>query len=346
MNKDKLNYASTGVDIAAGDKAVEKIKGLVKSTFNKSVLAGIGQFGGFFKPDFNQYKSPVLISSTDGVGTKLKIAYMTGRHNTVGQDLANHCINDILVHGAKPLFFLDYIGVGKLKPDTVAEVVEGLTIACKAANMALIGGEVAELPGIYAPDEYDLAGTIVGVVDQDKIINGSAISEGDAIIGLGSDGLHTNGYSLARKIVFEIGGLKTDDHIDKIGVTVADALLQVHRCYLNPVMAILDKHKVNGMAHITGGGIRGNLVRILPDNMQANIHIGKWQIPTIFSFMQTIGNVTEADMFEAFNMGIGYMLVVSEHIADEVVEDLKRAGEQPYLIGKISGGEKDVILKG
>jgi len=346
LSKDKLDYASAGVDIAAGEQAVEKIKELAKSTFNDSVLTGIGQFGGFFKPDFGQYKNPVLISSTDGVGTKLKIAFMTNRHGTIGQDLVNHCVNDILVHGAKPLFFQDYIGVGKLKPEITTEVVRGLTVACKETGMALIGGEMAELPDFYQPGEYDLAGMIIGVVEQDGIINGSTISEGDTVIGLASDGLHTNGYSLARKIIFEVGGLNLDDHIEKVGMSVADALLKVHRCYLNPVMDILGKHEIKGMAHITGGGIRGNLVRILPDNMQAVVHIGKWPIPTIFSFMQKIGNVNETDMFEAFNMGIGYILVTAEHIADEVVEDLKRAGEQPYLIGKITGGEKDVILKG
>lgn len=346
MGKNKLNYAAAGVDIAAGDAAVEKIKELAKGTFNKSVLCGIGQFGAFFKPELTGYQNPVLISSADGVGTKLKIAFMTGCHNTVGEDLVNHCVNDILVHGARPLFFLDYIATGKLSPDIIAEMVEGLARGCKNAGIALIGGETAEMPDFYQPGEYDVAGFIVGVVDQDKIINGSNIEPGDTVIGLASTGLHTNGYSLARKIVFDIAGMKHDDKIAGLDKTAGEALLTIHKSYKNSIFKILEKQKVKGMAHITGGGIPGNLVRILPDNCRAEINKGSWPVLPIFEYLQKAGDVAEEDMYPAFNMGIGYIIVVSEQLASGVVQDLNGLGEKAYIIGRITSGDKKVVLKG
>ncbi|MFH2037758.1 MAG: phosphoribosylformylglycinamidine cyclo-ligase [Candidatus Zixiibacteriota bacterium] len=341
----KLDYASAGVDIAAGDEAVERIKKLAKATFNDSVLSEIGSFGGFFKPDLSGIKKPVLISSADGVGTKLKIAFMKGQYNTVGECLVNHCTDDILVHGAKPLFFLDYIATGKLKPDVIADIVEGFSRGCKNNGMALLGGETAEMPDFYQPGEFDLAGFIVGMVDQDKIINGSTIKEGDVVVGLKADGLHTNGYSLARKLFFEIAGFKHDTMVDELGMTAADALLIVHKSYLHPVQAVLEKYAVHGMAHITGGGIPGNLVRIIPDGLRAVIDLGTWDVLPIFKFMQAKGKISDKAMFEAFNMGIGYILVVPNNETDKIVECLKGSGETPYIIGKIEKGEKAVILK-
>ena len=345
MDNKKLDYAAAGVDIAAADRALEKIKHLAKATFNDSVLSEIGSFGGFFKPNLTGYKNPVFVSSTDGVGTKLKLAFMSNRHNTIGEDLVNHCINDILVHGAKPLFFLDYIGVGELKPETMVSIVEGLSRACKNAGMALIGGEMAELPDFYRPGEYDVAGCIVGIVAQEKIINGSTIKEGDTIIGLGSNGLHTNGYSLARKIAFEIDGKKFDDTIDALGMSIGEALLTPHRVYLHNITPLLDKFQINGMAHITGGGMKGNLIRIIPDKLRAVINKGSWTIPPIFNYLQTTGSIEDEDMYEAFNMGIGYILVLPEEQADNVFNSLKISGATPYIIGRIERGEKDIIFK-
>lgn len=345
MKKGKTDYASAGVDIAAADKALEKIKTLAKNTFNKSVLSEIGSFGGFFKPDLTRYRNPVLISSTDSVGTKLKLAFLSNRHNTVGEDLVNHCVNDILVHGAKPLFFLDYIGIGKLKPETVVEIVEGLSQACKKAGVALIGGEMAELPDFYRPGEYDLVGCIVGLVDEDKIINGSTIAEGDIVIGLASSGLHTNGYTLARKIVFEIAGLKYDDFVDELNMTIGDALLLIHKPYLDAISAVLESYEVHGMAHITGGGIKGNLIRILPENMRAVIDRKSWEVPPIFAFLQNKGDIGQEDMFEAFNMGIGYILVAPEKSSSKIGEVLISFGETPYIIGKIKKGKRAVVIE-
>jgi phosphoribosylformylglycinamidine cyclo-ligase len=346
MKNKKIDYASAGVDIAAADLAKEKIKVLARSTFNSSVLSEIGAFGGFFKPDLKGYQNPVFVSSCDSVGTKLKIAFMTGRHDTVGEDIVNHCVNDILVHGAKPLFFLDYIGLGKLNPEIVAEIVKGLSNGCRNAGMALIGGETAELPDLYAAGEYDLAGFIVGIVDQSRIVDGASIKKGDIIIGLGSNGLHTNGYSLARKVVFEMAGHKHDHRVDSLGMAIGDALLMVHRPYLKPIFSLLEKYEIKGMAHITGGGIAGNLVRILPNNAAAVIHKGRWEVPRLFRFLQETGSLDEEDMFQAFNMGIGYIVVAAPDITGQVVEGLKSSGEAPYIIGEIIDGKKEVILEG
>lgn len=342
--KRPLTYADSGVDIKAGDEAVERIKELARQTFNEQVLTGIGAFGGFFKPDFAGIKKPVFVSSTDSVGTKLKLAFMTNKHDTVGEDLVNHCINDILVHGARPLFFLDYIGVGKLSPEVIAEVVSGVARGCKNAGVALIGGETAELPDFYHPGEYDLAGFVVGVVDQDKIIDGSAIQEGDVCLGLPSNGLHTNGYTLARKVAFEIASLKPGDMVPELGTTIDKALMRVHRCYAPLVHPLLEKYSIHGMAHITGGGIEGNLKRVLPDNVDADIVMGSWPVLAIFDYLKRVGNIDPDDIYSAFNMGIGFVLVVGEQEADRITADLKRMGETAYRIGEVKRGKKSVRL--
>jgi len=345
MENKKLDYASAGVDISAGDEAVEKIKKMAKATFNSSVLSEIGSFGGFFKPDLTGIKNPVIISSADGVGTKLKIAFMLEKYNTVGQDLVNHCVDDILVHGATPLFFMDYIATAKLNPNVIADIVEGFADGCKNNGIALLGGETAEMPDFYGKGEFDLAGFIVGLVDQDKVINGSDIKEGNVVIGLGSNGLHTNGYSLARKIAFDICGHKATDYIDQLGMSIGDALLMTHKSYLKSIQAVLAKFSVNGMAHITGGGLQGNFIRILPDGLKAEIDQSVWETPEIFKYLQSKGNVSDESMYEAFNMGIGYVLVVNEKSTGEITDLLEAEGERAYIIGKMVKGKKSVVLK-
>jgi len=342
--KKNLSYASAGVDIEAGDEAVRRIKLLARKTFNDSVLSEIGSFGGFFKPNLSAFKNPVLISSADGVGTKLKLAFMTGRHDTVGEDLVNHCIDDILVHGARPLFFLDYIATGHLKPDVVADIVDGLSRGCKNAGVALLGGETAEMPDFYQAGEYDLAGFIVGMVDEDNVINGSTIVEGDVCIGLPSSGLHTNGYTLARKIAFDIAGLEPGQEVAALGTTIDTALMAVHRCYAGIVHPLLEKFDIHGMAHITGGGIPGNLSRIIPDNLTAEIDRGTWKVPPVFDFLQKTGEIDTEEMFRAFNMGIGYVLVAAAAEVERVLTELRSSGEPAVLIGQIKKGEAKVEL--
>jgi phosphoribosylformylglycinamidine cyclo-ligase len=343
-SKQKLSYSGAGVDIEAGEKAVQQIKALAKRTFNASVLSDIGSFGGFFKLDLQTFKSPVLISSADGVGTKLKLAFLTGKHDTVGEDLVNHCVNDILVHGARPLFFLDYIAVGKLKPEIVAEIVTGLSRGCQNAGMALLGGETAEMSDFYQPGEYDLAGFIVGAVDQEKIINGAAVREGDVCLGLASDGLHTNGYTLARKAVFEIAKLRADQVVPELKAPIAEVLMQVHRCYAPSILPLLDKYRIKGMAHVTGGGIPGNLKRIIPEGLSAGIAADLWPVPPVFQYIQKIGGVDKEDMYNTFNMGVGYILVVAPDTVDGLTEDLKQAGETVFRIGQVKPGQSKVQL--
>ena len=344
--KKKLTYKSSGVDISAGDRATERIKDLAKSTFTPGVLKGIGSFGGFFSLKKNEYKSPVLVSSVDSVGTKLKVAFMTGKHDTVGEDLVNHCVNDILVHGARPLFFLDYIGTGKLLPDVVEQIVKGLSRACKKVGCALVGGETAELPEFYRKGEYDLAGCIVGVVEKRKIIDGSGIRPGDQIIGLKSNGLHTNGYSLARKVLFQRARLGVNHQVKELRTTVGKELLKVHRCYAPSIFPVLKKSRIKGLAHITGGGIRGNLKRILPKNCDAKIHTDSWRVPPIFGLLQRLGNIDNREMFKAFNMGIGMILVVSKKETDRILKQLSALKETAYPIGEITPGTGKVTLLG
>lgn len=338
-------YRDAGVDIDAGERAVQMMKAHVRSTFTPNVLAELGTFGAMFALDVKEYAAPVLVSSVDGVGTKLKVAFMTGRHTTIGQDIVNHCIDDILVQGAKPLFFLDYYAVGKLDPQTAAQVVEGLSIACKAAGCALIGGETAEMSDLYAPGEYDLAGMIVGIVDRERVMTGEKIQPGDLVIGLASNGLHTNGFTLARKLVFEVAGLKPDDQFPW-GRTVADELLRVHHCYAPAVLPLLKDNLVQGMAHITGGGLPGNLVRVLPEGCRAQLDPKTWEIQPIFNFLHKTGNVPRGDLFRTFNMGVGFTLVVRAGDVATVMERLAAAGETVWIIGEIMAGERGVQILG
>jgi phosphoribosylformylglycinamidine cyclo-ligase len=342
--KAKLTYAEAGVDIRAGEDAVSRIKALARQTFNENVLSEIGSFGGFFKLPLAGLSEPVLVSSADGVGTKLKLAFVTGKHNTVGEDLVNHCINDILVHGARPIFFLDYIATGKLDPSVIAEIVSGLGRGCKNAGVALIGGETAEMPDFYTAGEYDIAGFIVGLVDQKKIINGSTVKIGDVCIGLPSNGLHTNGYSLARKVVFDVAGHGAGDVITELGGSIGEALLKVHRCYAPIVFPLLEKFDVHGMAHITGGGLPGNLNRVLPKTCDARITKGSWPILPIFEFLRKAGDLDPADIYSAFNMGVGYVLVVDPKDADGIMDSLGKSGENGYRIGEIIPGNGNVQL--
>jgi phosphoribosylformylglycinamidine cyclo-ligase len=340
-----LTYKDSGVDIAKGNAAAARIKKLVKQTYNKDVLNEVGLFGGFYSGKFPGLKQPVLISSTDSVGTKVKLAFMTGIHNTVGQDIVNHCTDDILVHGARPLFFLDYYATGRLDPNVVAEVVSGMVKACKENGCALIGGETAEMPAIYQPGEYDLAGFIVGVVDKKEIIDGKKIKPGNVVIGMTSTGPHTNGYSLARKLFFDKLKLKPTKYIDELGCTVAEALMAVHRSYLKPVMKLKDTVTIRGLAHITGGGIPGNLVRILPQGCRAVIDKSSWQVPPLYHFIQKNGSVADTVMFETFNMGIGMMAVVERNHADKALALLKKMRLESYIVGEIIKGDRKVVLK-
>ena len=297
-----LSYRDAGVDIDAANDAKERIKRLARATFTAGVMSEIGSFGGMFRADFSPMKEPVLVSSADGVGTKLRVAFMTGIHNTVGYDLVCHCVNDILVQGARPLFFLDYIAAGKLVPETVESVIEGLARGCKEAGCALIGGETAEMPGFYADGEYDVAGFIIGVVDRDKIIDGSGIRPGDVLIGLPSAGLHTNGYSLARKLLFEVAGYQPDSHVEELGCSAAQELLKPHRSYLAALEGLLESGVIKGLAHITGGGLLENIPRILPEGTGAEITVDSWPVLPVFKLLARIGNVPEREMLRTFNM--------------------------------------------
>lgn len=339
-----FTYQDAGVDIDAGDRAVQLMKAHVRSTFTSSVIGELGAFGAMFAPDLSGYTTPVLVSSADGVGTKVKVAIDAGRHTTVGQCLVNHCINDILVQGARALFFLDYYAVGKLDPLVAEQVVEGLSIAAKQQGCSLIGGETAEMPDLYKPNEYDLAGFIVGIVDRTKIITGMEIAPGDTVIGIQSNGLHTNGYSLARKLIFEVAGLGVNDLLP-YGVPVADELLRVHRCYAKEILPLLDDGLICGMAHITGGGLPGNLVRVLPEGNRAILDPAKWETQPIFTTLAEFGNMAHDDLYRTFNMGIGYTLVVRPGDAGTVLSHLHAAGVTAWEIGEIIVGERGVSVK-
>ena len=335
-----MDYRQSGVDIDAGNETVKRIKSLARSTFTPGVLSEIGSFGGLFNLNSAGVSEPVLVSSADGVGTKLKLAFMTGRHDTIGADLVNHCVNDILVQGASPLFFLDYLATGRLSPDVAEQVVTGVALACRENGCALIGGETAEMPGFYADGEYDIAGFIVGVVDRAKLIDGKSIVPGDVLIGLPSSGLHTNGYSLARKVFFDVCRLDAGAHVEDLGGTVGDVLLATHRSYLPLMRPLLDAGLVKGMAHITGGGITENLPRILPDGCTALIDRRSWTVPPVFSFIARHGGIADAEMLRAFNMGIGLIVACSGAVADDVLTRLHGAGEHGAVrIGCIVEGE-------
>ena len=338
-----VEYKSAGVDIDAGNETVRRIRALAQSTFTPGVLSDIGSFGGLFALDRERYREPVLVSSADGVGTKLKLAFMTGRHGTVGADLVNHCVNDILVQGATPLFFLDYLATGRLSPAVAEQVVAGVARACRENGCALIGGETAEMPGFYADNEYDIAGFIVGVVEKTRLVDGRGIAPGDVLIGLPSAGLHTNGFSLARKICFEIAGWEPDTYVADLGTTVADALLAPHRSYLSVMQPVLERGLVKGLAHITGGGITDNLPRILPEGCGVEIDAGAWPVPPIFSVLEQKGAVGRDEMFRAFNMGVGLVIVCAPGDAERVADLVEAGGEKkPPRIGRIVAGPRAV----
>ena len=341
-----LSYRDAGVDIDAATEALKGIKGIVNKTFDDRVLQDIGSFGAMYRFDGLGMEEPVLVSSVDGVGTKLKLAFMTGKHDTVGIDLVSHCVNDILVQGARPLFFLDYLACGKLDPAVVVEVIRGVATGCRYAGCALIGGETAEMPSMYHEDEYDLAGTIVGVVDRKNIVDGSTVEEGDVVIGLRSSGLHTNGYSLARKVCFEVAGLTCADAMPGTGRTVGEALLEPHRSYAKVVQLLMRLVKVNGMAHITGGGITDNLPRSIPRGLGAEIDLGAWETPPLFTFLKRTGNIADLEMLRTFNMGMGYLLIVARRDAEKAFDGFSQAGEEPVLIGRVVAGENEVKYVG
>jgi len=333
--KKKIDYKSAGVDIKSGEEAVNRIKSLARSTFTDKVLTDIGKFGGFFSLQDIDMADPVLVSSIDGVGTKLKVASLVNKHDTIGEDLVNHCIDYILAGGAKPLFFLDYIGTGKLSPEIIEQIITGMARGCKEAGCALIGGEMAEMPGFYQKNEYDLVGTIVGIVDRKKVIDGSSIKKGDRLIGLRSSGLHTNGYSLARKVLFDIAHFAADTYLDELGTTVGEALLWTHRCYLQFIEPLTEKFDIHGLSHITGGGIYGNTKRILPEGLSININWNNWELPGLFRIIQERGDISEEEMRKVFNCGIGYVIIVSDEQASSVMNNLKNAGEKPVDMGSV-----------
>jgi phosphoribosylformylglycinamidine cyclo-ligase len=338
--KQSISYSDAGVDIDAATRATDRIKDLARRTFNERTLSEIGSFGGMFDGAFPGLAQPVLVASADGVGTKLKIAFATGVHNTVGRDLVNHCVNDILVQGARPLFFLDYIATGKLSPDVVASIVEGVTNGCRENGCVLLGGETAEMPGFYQDGEYDIAGFIVGVVDRAKIIDGKTIAPGDVLLALPSAGLHTNGYSLARKLFFEVAGYRPDTHLPELSMTAGDALLLPHVSYLKPLDGLLDKGLIKGLAHITGGGLTDNIPRILPENTAVRIERGSWPMPPLFELLRKLGNVSDAEMYRTFNMGVGMVIVCAASDAGAIESELVES----YRIGDVVTGNREVVI--
>ena len=339
-----LTYKDAGVDIDAKMRAIQCIRLIAHGTFKKGVLTEIGSFGCLYDlTAAGPFRRPVLVSSTDGVGTKLKVAIQTRNHKTVGMDLVNHCVNDILVQGAVPLFFLDYIAMGKVEGEVMLEVISGLARACRDAGCALIGGETAEMPDFYKPGEYDLAGFIVGVVEREHVIDGSRIASGDVLIGLPSSGLHTNGYSLARKVFFERRSLKPDSPVTELGRTVAEELLQIHRSYLPVLRGLIASGVLYGMAHITGGGFTDNIPRILPRGLSARVDVGTWPVLPVFRYLQREGRIDDEEMYRTFNMGIGMVLVVPLHREEEVTAHLDKMGEKHYRIGEIVRGNRRVI---
>jgi phosphoribosylformylglycinamidine cyclo-ligase len=336
-----MDYRQAGVDIDAGNEVVRRIRSLARATYTDGVLSDIGSFGGLFRLNAAAVDDPVLVASADGVGTKLRIAFMTGQHRSIGRDLVNHCVNDILVQGAEPLFFLDYLATGRLDPDVAVQIVEGLTAACRENGCALLGGETAEMPGFYADGEYDVAGFIVGAVPRARLIEGKTIAPGDALIGIPSSGLHTNGYSLARRIVFDKAGLRHDSHLAELGGTIGEALLVPHRTYLPLIGPLLGERVIKGMAHITGGGITENLPRILPAGLHAQVDRRTWDVPVLFSWLQRTGGVGAAEMLRSFNMGLGLIVACAAVDGDRLLGALRAAGEQgARVIGSIvAGGE-------
>jgi phosphoribosylformylglycinamidine cyclo-ligase len=339
-----VTYSDAGVNIDAANAAVEKIKELARGTFNARTLSEIGSFGGMFDAAFPSLVHPVLVASADGVGTKLKIAFLTNTHNTVGRDLVNHCVNDILVQGARPLFFLDYIATGKLAPEIVTAIVEGVARGCSDNSCVLLGGETAEMPGFYTAGEYDIAGFIVGIVDREKVIDGQRIEKGDTVLALPSAGLHTNGYSLARKLFFEVAGYQVDTHLDALGSTVGEALLAPHLSYLHALTRLLDTGLIKGLAHITGGGLTENIPRILPEGTGATIARDTWPVLPIFKLMQEIGSVPDAEMYRTFNMGVGMVIICAQADAAAIKAQFNDRAQPCYEIGRITEGKREVVI--
>lgn len=341
----QISYSDAGVSIDAANQTTSRIKELARKTFNARTLTEIGSFGGMFDAAFPDLRHPVLVASADGVGTKLKVAFLTNVHNTVGQDLVNHCVNDILVQGARPLFFLDYFATGKLQPNVTADVIAGMSRACQENGCVLLGGETAEMPGMYSAGEYDLAGFIVGVVDKEQVIDGKNIKEGDAVLALPSNGLHTNGYSLARKLLFEVAGYSVSSVLPELETTLAEVLLKPHKSYLRPLEGLLDSGIIKGLAHITGGGLLENIPRILPENVSVEMNRGTWEELPIFGLMKKIGNVTEAEMFRTFNMGVGMVIICSENDKEQIKSHIESNGETCSEIGNVVSGTCKVKIK-
>ncbi len=342
-SKTGVTYADAGVDIDRANRTKKRIKYLAHKTFTRSVLSEIGGFGGLFAVDKVKWTDPILVSSVDGVGTKLKIAFEMDVHHTIGADLVNHCVNDIAVQGATPLFFMDYLASGKIEPEIIEKVIEGLAEACKHNGCALIGGETAEMPGFYPDGEYDLAGFIVGAVEREKIITGKTVEVGDVVLGLASNGLHTNGYALARKLLFEVGKYTLDSYVNELKGKVGNELLRTHKSYWPAIKRLVDGECVSAMAHITGGGITENLPRVLPRGVAAVIDMGSWQIPPIFEHLQQLGNVSQEEMFRTFNMGLGMILVVPSKKFKKAQTVLERAGEKAFTVGRIVKGDRKVL---
>ncbi|NMA01477.1 MAG: phosphoribosylformylglycinamidine cyclo-ligase [Clostridia bacterium] len=343
--KKGLTYSQAGVDIEKGNEAVELMKPFVKSTFRPEVITDLGGFGGLFALNTQKYQEPILVSGTDGVGTKLKLAFQMGKHDTIGIDAVAMCVNDILVSGAEPLFFLDYLAVGKLDPQLVAEIVKGVAEGCRQGGCSLIGGETAEMPGFYQEGEYDIAGFAVGVVDRSKIIDGSTIKAGDIVLGIPSSGLHSNGFSLARKVLLEQEKLDLEAKIPELGAPLGEVLLEPTRIYVSLIRKILEKYQIKGMAHITGGGLIENIPRILPINCQCLIHEDSWPSLPIFQLIQSLGQIETKEMFKTFNMGIGMVLIVNKEEAQAIIDYCQGNNEKIYKIGLITEGEKKVVFQ-
>ncbi|MEW5974543.1 MAG: phosphoribosylformylglycinamidine cyclo-ligase [Acidobacteriota bacterium] len=339
------SYRDAGVDIDLADRAKRRIKRLARKTFTPAVLTEIGGFGGLFRLDRKGLRQPVLVSSVDGVGTKLKVAFATGIHHTVGKDLVCHCVNDILVQGAVPLFFMDYIATGRMEPDVIARIVEGLAAGCREAGCALLGGETAEMPGFYADGEYDLAGFVVGVVDKSKILDGRRIRPGDTLVGLPSAGLHTNGYSLARKLLFDVAGYDPGSFDEELGETVGQALLRPHLSYLKALQPLTAAGALKGMAHITGGGLTDNIPRVLPANCRAVIRLGSWSVPPIFGLLQKLGSIGDEEMLRTFNMGIGMVVIVGRQALPKVEQHLHKVKQPYFRIGEVREGGARVVYE-
>lgn len=342
MIDENATYKAAGVDIEAGEEAVRRMKEHVHSTYNENVLTALGTFGGMFRLDTGGMQEPVLVTSIDGVGTKVKIATMMNKYDTVGMDIVNHCCDDILVQGARPLVFLDYYATSKLSPKVAEQIVKGMTDACKSADCVLIGGETAEMPGVYLEGEFDIAGCIVGIVDREKIIDGSKVQPGDAVIGVASSGLHTNGYSLVRKVLFEDCGYKADQYVPEIGGILGEVLLTPHRNYVKPVFKVMKKVEIHAIAHLTGGGFYANIPRSLPLDCQVSVERRYWGVPPIFTFIQEKGGIDDVEMHRTFNMGIGLVMIAAKEKAMEVVAILEDSGETASIIGEVHKGSREV----